>query len=140
MSSPKRNTPAFARALKAWAASDHDPDAVFNPGGLKHGWRRTPTYETWANLKRRHNRGDIILCATWWEFSNFLKDMGAKPDGYSLRRIVVADVYSPVGCLWRPLGERQPGVDHYHFDPDLNHNKDQSYYEWKLRRINYAKR
>ena len=101
MSSRKRNTPAFARALKAWAASDHDPDAVFNTGGLKHGWRRSPTYETWANLRRRAARGDISLCDRWSVFSNFIEDMGPKPDKATMHHNGNDEPYSLSSCVWR---------------------------------------
>lgn len=134
----KADTPEAIRARELWAQSDHDPDATFNTGGLKHGFWRTPTYEVWANLRRRANRGDIPMCESWRRFVNFINDVGEKPEGFSLRRWVKHDAYGPTTCLWRPLDERQPGVSRFFFDPKKPHISDQSYYEWVERVTSHA--
>ena len=130
----KRDTPAYARAKARWEQSNHDPDTIYNAGGLKHGWRGTPTYETWMNLRRRAQRGDVLLAHAWTDFDVFLADMGERPDGYVLRRIVGAAERGPATCLWRPRDERQPGVPYWEFDPLARpHAKDKSYHDWVKR-------
>ena len=100
MSSRKRDTPEAVRAKLLWELSDHAPDAEFNSGGVKHGWRRSPTYETWANLRRRAARGDISLCDRWSVFSNFVEDMGPKPDKATIHHNGNDEPYSPSSCIW----------------------------------------
>lgn len=71
----------------------------------------TPTYYSWANMKRRcndpHNakypkyggRG-ITVCERWNDFSEFLSDMGEKPTGLTLHRINNDGSYEPNNCTW----------------------------------------
>lgn len=61
----------------------------------KHGMSGTPTYNSWAGFMRRcvweknfegySDRG-IKVCERWQVFTNFLQDMGERPEGKSIDR------------------------------------------------------
>lgn len=77
-----------------------------------HGMSKTPTYQSWLNMRRRcyeatHNRHEfymekgIIVCPRWLEsFENFFEDMGECPKGWSLERLDLDKDYSPENCTW----------------------------------------
>lgn len=76
-----------------------------------HGMRYTPTYKTWSAMRERclrtthkaynHYGGrGIDICERWSEFSNFLSDMGIRPEGKSLERKNNNLGYTPDNCVW----------------------------------------
>lgn len=79
--------------------------------------KMTPTYRTWQAMRARcHNpnaihydsyggRG-INICDRWNDFSNFLADMGERPNGKSIDRIDPNDNYEPTNCRWATAKEQ----------------------------------
>jgi hypothetical protein len=69
-------------------------------------------YNTWSKMKDRcYNPNSISypnyggrgveVCSRWAEsFSDFLKDMGERPEGCSLDRLDVFGNYEPSNCRW----------------------------------------
>ncbi len=79
-------------------------------GHAKNG-KLSGTYVSWSNMKRRctnpndnrfktHGARGVTVCARWQSFSNFLADMGERPDGLSIERINVNGNYEPSNCKW----------------------------------------
>ncbi len=78
---------------------------------------RSPTYLTWEKMKERcHNphhlrysyyggRG-IKVCVRWNKFSNFLKDMGNRPNGMTLDRKKPDGHYCKRNCRWATVEEQ----------------------------------
>jgi hypothetical protein len=86
----------------------------------KHINRRNPAiihakngaYKSWQHMKARcydprhpsykyYGAAGVQVCQRWLDnFSNFLADMGERPDGFSLDRIEPYDDYEPDNCRW----------------------------------------
>ncbi len=80
------------------------------------GLSKTPTYCSWNSMIRRcspesrekyPSYANIEVCERWKEFSNFLEDMGERPEGTSLDRIDVFGNYEPDNCRWATLSQQQ---------------------------------
>lgn len=80
--------------------------------GETHGGKISVEYRTWASIKRRcynpkaqnytrYGGKGIRLCRRWWQFSNFLLDMGRRPSAkHSIERRRNDRGYSPKNCYW----------------------------------------
>ncbi len=92
-----------------------------------HGHARnganTSTYSSWRCMKNRCLRPEhrkyefyggrgITICPEWLGtrkgegFSNFLRDMGPRPDGCTLDRIEANKNYEPSNCCWATKAEQ----------------------------------
>lgn len=88
----------------------------------RHGYSNTPTYKTWAAMRRRcndprHPRYDdyggrgIRVCDRWNDvqtgFDAFVEDMGWRPKGLTLDRGDVDGMYEKSNCKWATIVEQR---------------------------------
>jgi hypothetical protein len=82
-----------------------------NVHGHARADKETPTYRTWMAMRERCYRKSnnkfhlygargIQVCARWFDFANFLSDMGERPMGKTLDRINGDLHYMPSNCRW----------------------------------------
>ena len=71
----------------------------FTPS-LKHGLCDTPTYRMWSQLRCLCRIKQIDIDPRWQNYTDFLNDMGEKPEGKSLHRIDKALSYCKDNCLY----------------------------------------
>jgi hypothetical protein len=83
----------------------------------KHGWSKTPTYNSWSSMVNRcrdpsnaswayYGARGIVVCERWNDFLNFLEDMGERPDGMTLDRRDPDGDYEPSNCRWLSVAEQ----------------------------------
>lgn len=85
---------------------------------VRHGLCGTPTYRSWQGMiqrctnpkvpKWKHYGGrGITVCERWRDFTNFLADMGERPDGRTLDRTDPDGNYEPGNCRWATAVEQR---------------------------------
>lgn len=107
-----------SKILKSTALRDGASSCGCEYKREKHGHtvnqEHSPTFTSWhAMMQRCHNENHhayalygavgITVCERWKDFTNFLADVGERPDGTSLNRIHGATVYSPETAEWATL-------------------------------------
>lgn len=85
--------------------------AAAKSSSTKHGMVGTRIYNIWQGIIGRcyvESNGNfykyggkgIVTCDEWRDFSNFYKDMGDPPEGYTIDRIDPSKCYFKENCRW----------------------------------------
>ena len=80
--------------------------------------RTSPTYNSWAGMKNRctnpnyveykyYGGRGITVCVRWFNYENFLADMGERPKGKSIDRMDNDGNYEPGNCRWATPKEQR---------------------------------
>lgn len=84
----------------------------------KHGWSNTITWKSWQSMHERcedarnasfylYGAMGITVCERWFDFENFLEDMGERPSkDHSIDRIDPKGHYEPSNCRWLTRAEQ----------------------------------
>lgn len=90
-------------AMRAESSTKH--------GHAKREIGHSPTYSSWVNMidrglrhqnpnSQRYKERGITVYEKWHDFSEFLADMGERPEGHSIGRIDNDLGYYPANCRW----------------------------------------
>lgn len=82
-----------------------------------HGHSCDETYKLWLNMKQRCTNSNcpdykdyggrgITICEEWLEFTNFFRDMGKRPLGYTIERGNNKGNYCLDNCKWATSKEQ----------------------------------